>query len=36
MELIRELDEEKWAVAKTLEALGLTRAKDTFVGEHSM
>ena len=33
VELIRHLDEEKWAVAKVLEGLGLTRVKDTFVGD---
>ena len=35
LELIRHLDEEKWAVGKVLEALGLTRVKDTFVGDTS-
>lgn len=35
VELIRHLDEEKWAVGKVLEALGLTRVKDTFVGDTS-
>lgn len=33
VEFIRQLDEEKWAVAKVLEATGLTRVKDTFVGD---
>lgn len=33
VEFIRQLDEEKWAVTKVLEATGLTRVKDTFVGD---
>jgi ABC-type multidrug transport system ATPase subunit len=31
--LIRKLDQEHWAVEIVLEGMGLTRVKDTFVGD---
>lgn len=32
-DLIRKLDDDKWAVRKVLEGMGLIRVKDTFVGD---
>jgi len=35
LELIRKLDEERWSVSKVLDGFGLSRVKDTFVGDQT-